>query len=357
MNKKPFVICITGSAGNIGSLLIFDILHSPFINALAPIELRLFDLPSKRKHHEGLLLELEDCGFACLKSATLCDETVENFEGADLIILLSGRPRQLGQERKDLIGVNVSLFKKLALLINPKAKPGLKVLVVANPCNSNAYVFSQYAPNIPKDHIHSLSRLDFNRAVSFLTKLPSVAPFKSSLKGVGVWGNHSKTMFLEINSATVEEEGVKKPLTSLITKEELYGPNGVMRHLQKRGMEIIEKTEKSANFSASWAIMEHLRDWLVEGPESETRGPASKGLYCESIKKRKVDCWVSMPAKLVRGEMKVSWEMLDAFGETDWEMLNQSLDELEAEKKAALDYLAEKKELEEKKALEEKKET
>lgn len=50
--------------------------------------------------------------------------------------------------------------------LDKNAKKSVKVLVVGNPANTNAYICSKYAPSIPKENFTAMTRLDQNRATA-----------------------------------------------------------------------------------------------------------------------------------------------------------------------------------------------
>lgn len=331
MEKNIFVVSVTGSAGNIGSRLLFGL---PKLGILKPgqtIELRLFDLPKTKKFQEGLILELEDAFPILLSEAKILDESSENFKGTDLLIILSGVPRAIGQERKDLIGSNVAVSKRLAQLINPVAKPELKVLMVANPCNTNAYVFSHFAPNIAKSNIHSLSRLDFNRALSFVTRHPAVEVTGGKIEGLRVFGNHSRSMVIDFSSATVQKEKEKIPLSKIIPIGEL---SDITNKVSERGMEVIGAIGKSAGPSASQAIEDHIRDWIL-GSENTS----CAGVYLENILGVEADIWMSVPIVFKGSGEVLHFGEFDQLSEDLVKEIRLSLEELQIEKKIALQWI------------------
>lgn len=71
------------------------------------------------------------------------------------------------------------------------AKKTVKVMVVGNPCNTNALICAANAPSIPKENFHALTRLDENRAKFQLANKAGV--FFTAVQNVAVWGNHSTT--------------------------------------------------------------------------------------------------------------------------------------------------------------------
>merc|ERR1712203_710301 len=96
-------------------------------------------------------------------------------------------------ERKDLLALNVKIFKVQGQALDQFAKKTCKILVVGNPANTNALICSHYAPSIPKENFSAMTRLDQNRAAAQLANKLGV-PI-SAVKKVTIWGNHSSTQF------------------------------------------------------------------------------------------------------------------------------------------------------------------
>ena len=69
-------------------------------------------------------------------------------------------------ERKDVMTKNVTIYKDQASALGKHASKDVKVLVVANPANTNALILKEYAPEIPPENITCLTRLDHNRALA-----------------------------------------------------------------------------------------------------------------------------------------------------------------------------------------------
>ena len=67
MNKKKFIVSITGAAGNIGSSLCFLIAKENIFGQNIELTLRMVDLPERMSYLKGIKLELEDCIFQNLK--------------------------------------------------------------------------------------------------------------------------------------------------------------------------------------------------------------------------------------------------------------------------------------------------
>lgn len=128
--------------------------------------LQLMELPSAEGLLKGLVLELKDCAFPLLADIIPTNKIDVAFDKTDVAILVGGRPRGPGMERKDLLEVNAKIFKEQGEAIDKYSKKTIKVLVVANPPNTNALVASHHAPSIPKENFTAMTRLDQNRAVS-----------------------------------------------------------------------------------------------------------------------------------------------------------------------------------------------
>ncbi|WP_429861073.1 lactate/malate family dehydrogenase, partial [Burkholderia cenocepacia] len=53
-------------------------------------------------------------------------------------------------ERKDLLSANAEIFTVQGAALNEVASRDVKVLVVGNPANTNAYIAMKSAPDLPK---------------------------------------------------------------------------------------------------------------------------------------------------------------------------------------------------------------
>jgi malate/lactate dehydrogenase len=173
----------------------------------------------------------------------------EMFEGADLIVFLGGFPRKPGMERKDLLQTNKKIFTEQGIALG-RAKPDVKCLVIANPANTNAFILSHFAPQVARQNITCLSRLDHNRAVGQIVTKTGCEP--SDIEGVFILGNHSLTQYPYTNRITVRSE----PIEDREWLEKTYVPR-----VQKRGGEILQIRGGSSVFSAAKGVVDHLRDW------------------------------------------------------------------------------------------------
>ena len=105
-------------------------------------------------------------------------------------------------ERKDLLSANGAIFTVQGKAINDNAASDIRVLVVGNPANTNAYIAMRSAPDVPAERFTAMTRLDHNRAVRQLahkTGMPVTA-----VKKVTIWGNHSATQYPDAYHAEID---------------------------------------------------------------------------------------------------------------------------------------------------------
>jgi malate dehydrogenase len=195
------------------------------------------------------------------------------FKGTNYALLVGARPRGPGMERADLLQANAAIFTAQGKAINAVADRNVKVLVVGNPANTNAYIAQKSAPDLPAKNFTSMLRLDHNRALSQLAAKAGVAV--ADIKNLVVWGNHSPTMYPDIRFTTAQ--GVK-----LATKinDDAWNNDVFIPTVGKRGAAIIEARGLSSAASAANAAIDHMRDWAL-GTHGEwvTMGVPSDGSY------------------------------------------------------------------------------
>lgn len=153
--------------------------------------LHLIELPFAEKYLNGLVMELKDSAYRTVAGIVPTMEDEVGFKDVDVAILVGAKPRGPGMERKDLLQANAKIFEAQGKALDQVAKKTVKVLVVGNPCNTNALITSTYAPSIPKKNITAMTRLDQCRAISQLSDKTNVPIDK--IENVIVWGNHSAT--------------------------------------------------------------------------------------------------------------------------------------------------------------------
>lgn len=275
MMKKPVRVAITGAAGQIGYSLLFRIASGEMLGKDQPVILELLETPrpESQKVLKGVFMELEDCAFPLLAGLNSYSDPMTAFKDADYALLVGARPRGPGMERKDLLEANAQIFTQQGKALNAVASRNVKVLVVGNPANTNAYIAMKSAPDLLAKNFTAMLRLDHNRALSQLAvKLGKPV---TSFEKLAVWGNHSPTMYADYRFATVDEQSVKNTINDHQWNTDVFMPT-----VGKRGAAIIEARGASSAASAANAAIEHIRDWAL-GSKGQwvTMGVPSNGEY------------------------------------------------------------------------------
>lgn len=269
----PVTVTVTGAAGQIGYALLFRIASGHLLGAETPVKLRLLEIPQAVKAAEGTAMELDDCAFPLLEGIDICDNPEDGFDGANVALLVGARPRSKGMERSDLLAANGGIFGPQGKAINDRAADDIRVLVVGNPANTNAYIAAKNAPDVPASRFTAMMRLDHNRAISQLaTKLDARVP---DIKKMVVWGNHSADQYPDVSYASV----AGKPASELVDADWLN--DFFVPTVAKRGAAIIEARGASSAASAANAAIDHIFDWVNGTPTDDwvTAGVASDGSY------------------------------------------------------------------------------
>ena len=273
MAKAPVRVAVTGAAGQIGYSLLFRIASGEMLGKDQPVILQLLDLPQAQKAVKGVMMELEDCAFPLLAGMVATDDPNVAFKDAQVCLLVGARPRGPGMERKDLLTENAKIFTVQGAAIGQHAAPDVKVLVVGNPCNTNAYIAKEIAVKygrVSAKNFTGMLRLDHNRALSQLAG--KTGREVSSLKNLVVWGNHSPTMYADYRFTT--SNGDKVPA---LVNDEAWNRDVFLPTVGKRGAAIIEARGLS---SAANAAIDHIRDWVLgSNGEWVTMGIPSDGSY------------------------------------------------------------------------------
>ena len=324
--KKPVRVAVTGAAGQIGYALLFRIASGEMLGKDQPVILQLLDLPQAQKAVQGVMMELQDCAFPLLDSMIATDNPEVAFKDADIAILVGARPRGPGMERADLLQANAQIFTVQGAALNKVASRNVKVLVVGNPANTNAYIAMKSAPDLPAKNFTAMLRLDHNRAASQLAEKTGKAV--RDIEKLCVWGNHSPTMYADYRFATIGGESVK----DLIDDQD-WNANVFLPTVGKRGAAIIEARGLSSAASAANAAIDHIRDWVL-GTNGKwvTMGVPSDGSYGIPA-----ETMFGFPVICENGEYKIVQGLeIDAFSQ---ERIDKTLAELQAEKDGVKDLL------------------
>ena len=320
MSKKPVRVAVTGAAGQIGYALLFRIASGEMLGKDQPVILQLLEIPDEKaqKALKGVMMELEDCAFPLLAGMEAHSDPMTAFKDTDYALLVGARPRGPGMERKDLLSANAQIFTAQGKALNAVASRNVKVLVVGNPANTNAYIAMKSAPDLPRKNFTAMLRLDHNRALSQIAA--KTGKPVSSIEKLTVWGNHSPTMYADYRFATIDGKSVKE----MISDEE-WNKSTFLPTVGKRGAAIIEARGLSSAASAANAAIDHMRDWaLGSNGKWVTMGIASDGQY--EIPK---DTMFGFPVTVENGVYKVVEGLpIDEFSR---ERINVTLKELQEE--------------------------
>ncbi|BEI35465.1 malate dehydrogenase [Polynucleobacter sp. HIN6] len=258
MAKAPMRVAVTGAAGQIGYSLLFRIANGDMLGKDQPVILQLLEIPDEKaqKALKGVMMELEDCAFPLLAGMSAHSDPMTAFKDIDVALLVGARPRGPGMERKDLLSANAQIFTAQGKALDQVAKRTVKVLVVGNPANTNAYIAMKSAPSLPAKNFTAMLRLDHNRALSQLASKTNKAV--ADIEKLIVWGNHSPTMYPDYRFATVNGQSVKDLINDPAWNKDVFIPT-----VGKRGAAIIEARGLSSAASAANAAIDHVRDWVL----------------------------------------------------------------------------------------------
>ncbi|AXT93711.1 malate dehydrogenase [Moraxella catarrhalis] len=325
--KQPVRVAVTGAAGQIGYSLLFRIASGEMLGKDQPVILQLLEIPVEKAQQalQGVIMELDDCAFPLLVDVIGTDDPKVAFKDADYALLVGARPRGPGMERADLLQENAKIFTVQGKTLNEVASRDVKVLVVGNPANTNAYIAMKSAPDLPAKNFTAMLRLDHNRALTQVAKKTGKAV--KDIKKLIVWGNHSPTMYADYRFATINGESVKEMIN-----DQDWNANTFLPTVGKRGAAIIEARGLSSAASAANAAIDHMRDWaLGSNGEWVTMGIPSDGSY--GIPK---GIMFGFPVTTENGEYQIVQDLqIDDFSQ---ERINITLNELE-EERAAIDHL------------------
>jgi malate dehydrogenase len=271
--SNPVKVTVTGAAGQIGYSIVFRIASGQLLGPDQPVDLRLLEIPQAMGALEGVAMELIDCAFPLLAGLDLHDRPADAFDGTNVALLVGSRPRTKGMERAELLSANGEIFTVQGKALNAVAAADLKVLVVGNPANTNCLIAMNNAPDIPRERFTSMMRLDHNRAIAQLAAKLEIPV--TEVTEMGVWGNHSPTMYPDLFHAKVGGRHAAGVVDDQAWIEDDFLPN-----VGKRGAAIIEARGASSAASAASAAIDHVRDWL-SGTDGGwvSMGIASDGSY------------------------------------------------------------------------------
>ena len=329
MSKTPMRVAVTGAAGQIGYSLLFRIANGDMLGKDQPVILQLLEIADEKaqKALKGVMMEIDDCAFPLLAGMTAHSDPMTAFKDADFALLVGARPRGPGMERKDLLEANAQIFTVQGKALDAVASRNIKVLVVGNPANTNAYIAMKSAPSLPAKNFTAMLRLDHNRALSQVAA--KTGKPVASIEKLCVWGNHSPTMYADYRFATIDGQSVKDMINDDAWNRDTFLPT-----VGKRGAAIIEARGLSSAASAANAAIDHMHDWhLGTNGKWTTMGITSDGSY--GIPEGTM---FGFPVTVANGEYTIVQGL--AIDEFSQERINVTLKELTEEREGVAHLLA-----------------
>jgi malate dehydrogenase len=258
----PVRITVTGAAGQIGYGILFRIASGQMLGANTPVILQLLEVTPALGALNGVKMELDDCAYSPLVDVITTDDANVAFGDADIALLIGAMPRKDGMERADLLTANGGIFKPQGRAIAKNAKKDVKVLVVGNPANTNAFIAMSNAPEIDPKQFTAMTRLDHNRAVAQLAQ--RVGKPVTSIKKMTIWGNHSASQYPDLYNCEVDGKNA-----AAIVNDETWTRETFIPTVAKRGAAIIKARGLSSAASAGTAAMDHVRNWVQGTPAGD----------------------------------------------------------------------------------------
>ena len=258
---KEINVLVTGAAGQIGYALLPRLASGETFGSDVIVNLRLVEIPQVVEKLNGTIMELEDCGFNTLGKVEAFSDIYKAAEEVDWALLVGSIPRGITingkkiEERGDLLKINGGIFTDQGKAIGNKGKDNAKVLVVGNPANTNALIGMTHANNASQTWM-AMTALDANRAKAQVSNKINV-PI-SEINQMIIWGNHSPTMYPDLDNALVKNESV-----SSIIKDEGWIKNEFLETVQQRGKAIIDARGASSAASAANAAIEPVKATLT----------------------------------------------------------------------------------------------
>ncbi|MDO8438905.1 MAG: malate dehydrogenase [Telluria sp.] len=329
MAKTPLRVAVTGAAGQIGYSLLFRIANGDMLGKDQPVILQLLEIADEKaqKALKGVMMEIDDCAFPLLAGMSAHSDPMTAFKDVDYALLVGARPRGPGMERKDLLEANAQIFTVQGRALDAVASRNVRVLVVGNPANTNAFIAMKSAPSLPSKNFTAMLRLDHNRALSQIAA--KTGKPVASIEKMCVWGNHSPTMYADYRFATVDGASIKDMINDDAWNRDVFLPT-----VGKRGGAIIEARGLSSAASAANAAIDHMHDWHVgTNGKWTTMGIPSDGSY--GIPEGTM---FGFPVTVANGEYTIVQGLaIDAFSQ---ERINLTLKELTEEREGVAHLLA-----------------
>ena len=324
--KTPVRVAVTGAAGQISYSLIFRIAAGDMLGKDQPVILQLLEIPPAMGALQGVVMELNDCAFPLVAGIVTSDDPSVAFKDVDFALLVGSKPRGPGMERADLLKDNGAIFTVQGKALNDHASRDVKVLVVGNPANTNAFIAMKNAPDLNPRNFTSMMRLDHNRSLSQIAD--KTKSHSTKVEKMVVWGNHSATQFPDISYATVDG----KPVQDAVDND--WYVNDFIPTVQQRGAAIIKARGASSAASAASAAIDHMRSWALGSDGGWVSMGVFSGGNSYGIDQ---DLMFALPITCENGE----WQEVTGLEVSDFarKMISATEEELVSEREAVAELL------------------
>lgn len=318
-------VAVTGAAGQIGYSLLFRIASGEMLGKDQPVILQMLEIPPAMDALGGVAMELDDCAFPLLDDMVLSSDAEEAFAGADFALLVGAMPRKADMERSDLLEANGGIFKPQGEALAAVASTDVRVLVVGNPANTNAFIALSNAKGVDPRQFTAMTRLDHNRALTQLAK--KVDRPVTDIRRMTIWGNHSSTQYPDLFHAEIDGRSAYEVVADHGWVENTFIPT-----VAGRGAAIIRARGASSAASAANAAIDHMRNWVLGTPQGDWVSMAvpSDGSY--GVPEGLMS---SFPCVCRDGE----WEIVQGLEVDDWsrQRIKASVNELQSERDTVSD--------------------
>ena len=264
---KEMNVLVTGAAGQIGYALLTRLASGETFGKDTKVNLNLVEVPQVVSKLEGSRMELEDCGFNALGEIKSFSDINEASGDIDWALLVGSIPRGITingkkiEERADLLKINGGIFTEQGKALGENAKQNAKILVVGNPANTNALIGCTHGNNSTQTWM-AMTALDSNRAKAQVANKCNVAI--SDIKKMTIWGNHSPTMYPDLDNAEINNESV-----STLINDKGWIEKDFLQIVQQRGKAIIDARGASSATSAANAAIDTVKATLSETAEDD----------------------------------------------------------------------------------------
>ena len=243
MPDSPVTVAVTGAAGQIGYALLFRIASGQAFGPDTPVGLQLLELEAALPALDGVRMELEDCAFPLLLDGVTHLRHRRGIRGRELGAAGRRGAAQGGDGAQGSARAS-TVASSPARAPRSRATPptDCRVLVVGNPCNTNALIGSTAAARhgMARDRWFAMTMLDENRGRSQLAARAGV----HGPRGDAIWRSGATTPRPSSPTHGTRRIG-GRPAPEVIGDEEwLRGE--FIANVQQRGAAIIKARGQSS---------------------------------------------------------------------------------------------------------------